>query len=216
MDDLNILKTRRLNGLNQTTNDIQKLSPAFYQNEDVVSVAEQLLGKHLCTNMEGQFTSGIITETEAYNGITDKASHAFGGRRTSRTETMYHQGGVAYIYLCYGIHSLFNVVTGKEGIPQAVLIRAIAPVAGIPIMEKRRGMHISPKRFSGGPGTLAQALGIHYSHSGISLNGNKIWIEDHGSEINSKQILAGPRVGVESAGEDALLPYRFRLINFNF
>src|SRR6185436_18626958 len=103
-----------------------------------------LLGKYLFTNFDGIFTGGIITETEAYNGVVDRASHAFGGRRTARTETMYGEGGTAYVYLCYGIHSLFNVVTNKKNDPHAVLIRAIYPTEGIDQMRIRRRRPKSP------------------------------------------------------------------------
>src|SRR5688572_7863163 len=102
-----------------------KLKRDFYTREDVVLVAKELLGKVLCTKWNGKTTSGIITETEAYEGITDRASHAYRGRRTERTEIMYSEGGTAYVYLCYGMHHLFNVVTNKKDIPHAVLIRAV-------------------------------------------------------------------------------------------
>jgi DNA-3-methyladenine glycosylase len=150
----------------------------------------------------------VITETEAYAGAGDKASHASGGRRTARNEPMYGQGGVAYVYLCYGIHHLFNVVTNREGTPHAVLVRAVHPLEGIDVMVQRRGR----VRFStGGPGTLSQALGIHTSQSGTDLLGTRIWIEDRGIVVPQKEVIVGPRVGVDYAGEDALLPYRFRI-----
>lgn len=187
----------------------KKLKKSFYNNEDVVEVSRLLLGKKLCTFFEGQFTSGIITETEAYNGITDKASHAFGGRHTARTEVMYREGGVAYIYLCYGIFSLFNVVTNKKGIPNAVLVRAIIPVDGIEIMQQRRKKPHKDKKFSAGPGTLSQALGLHFTQTGISLAGNEIWIEETGIKPDPDKIITGPRIGVDYAGDDAKLPYRF-------
>jgi DNA-3-methyladenine glycosylase len=186
-----------------------KLPLDFYLQEDVVKVSRQLLGKVLCTRLNNQLTSGIITETEAYEGVTDKASHAFGGRLTDRTKTMFKEGGVAYVYLCYGIHHLFNVVTHSEGTPHAVLIRAIQPLDGIEIMEKRRKMKSTSKSFSGGPGSLTVALGINTKHTGTDLLGEKIWIEDRGIKVNQKEIIVGPRVGVAYAGEDALLPYRF-------
>jgi len=189
-----------------------KLDKRFYLQEDVVEAARNLLGKYLFTRFDGQLTGGIITETEAYAGVIDKASHAFGGRRTNRTETMYSEGGTAYVYLCYGMYSLFNVVTNKKDIPHAVLIRALHPVVGLDIMEKRRKMKPASKNFSGGPGTLSIALGIHFtSHNGLPLAGSEIWIEDRKLKIAPSQITIGPRVGVESAGKDALLPYRFRI-----
>src|SRR6187401_2200797 len=108
-----------------------KLDDSFYVREDVVQISRELLGKVLVTRMGNKITSGIITETEAYNGIIDKASHAYNNRRTKRTEIMYHVGGTAYIYLCYGIHSLFNVVTNEKDIPDAVLVRSIIPDRGL-------------------------------------------------------------------------------------
>ncbi len=186
-----------------------KLIEDFYLNPDVISVARQLLGKVLFTGFNGKITAGIITETEAYNGIPDRASHAYGGRRTNRTEIMYRQGGTSYVYLCYGIHSLFNVVTNKEGIPHAVLIRSIYPFSGEKIILKRRNaLKITPDLFRG-PGKVASALGIHYSQSGVSLLGNKIWIEDRGIKFKDTDIAITPRIGVGYAGKDALLPYRF-------
>jgi DNA-3-methyladenine glycosylase len=186
-----------------------KLPRSFYTRSDVVLIAKELLGKYLFTNFDGIFTGGIIIETEAYNGVIDRASHAFGGRRTARTEIMYGEGGTAYVYLCYGIHSLFNVVTNKKKDPHAVLIRAIHPTHGIEHMLRRRKISDIKKNLSSGPGTLSEALGIHYSHSGLSLLGNKIWIEDKGIVIAKKEIEVSSRIGVDYAGEDAKLPYRF-------
>lgn len=186
-----------------------KLDESFYIRDDVVKISRQLLGKVLVTRFGNKITSGIITETEAYRGITDKASHAYNNRRTARTEIMYRKGGTAYVYLCYGIHSLFNVVTNKENIPHAVLIRAVVPEKGIKIMLNRRGVAASGRKIFSGPGSVSQALGIHYSHTGENLSGNKIWIEDAGHTILPAQIKVSPRIGVDYAGTDALLPYRF-------
>lgn len=185
-----------------------KLTKDFYLQTDVVSVAKQLLGKSLCTKIEGKTCKAIITETEAYNGIIDKASHAYGNRNTPRTSTLYLKGGVAYIYLCYGIHHLFNVVTHSESIPHAVLIRAIQPVSGIEHMMRRRNRTKLDQLLSSGPGTLSQALGIKTSYNGEHLTGNKIWIED-APIIPKKDIVVSTRIGVDYAAEDALLPYRF-------
>jgi DNA-3-methyladenine glycosylase len=191
---------------------MSKLKKDFYQREDVVATAADLLGKYLFTKRNGKLTGGIITETEAYAGIVDKASHAFGGRRTPRTEIMYREGGTSYVYLCYGMYSLFNVVTNKKDIPHAVLIRAIHPVTGLEEMSKRRKLKTESKNFSSGPGILSIALGIHFkTHNGLSLLGPDIWIEDRNLEIKSSSILTGPRIGVAYAGKDAKLPYRFRI-----
>ncbi len=185
-----------------------KLSTDFYLQPDVVKISKDLLGKVLYTKINGIVTSAIITETEAYAGVTDKASHAYGGRRTKRTETMYQIGGTAYVYLCYGIHHLFNVVTNQANIPHAVLIRAVKPLEGTETMFLRR-KKADLNRLTTGPGTLSQALGIGVQHSGISLLKDKIWIEDQGIQINPQKIQMGPRIGVDYAAEDALLPYRF-------
>lgn len=187
----------------------KKLSEQFYTGADVVAIAKKLLGKQLVSLIDDQISSGIIVETEAYNGRTDRACHAFGGRRTARTETMYQQGGVGYVYLCYGIHHLFNVVTHQEAYADAVLIRAIEPEEGMDLMLTRRNMsHLKP-RITAGPGCLSQALGIDRSHDGMSLLSETIWIEDRGLQVADNEIEAGPRVGVAYAKEDALLPWRF-------
>lgn len=185
-----------------------KISPSFYRQEDVIKLASDLLGKVLCTSMHGVLTKGIILETEAYNGIHDKACHAYQGKRTQRTEIMFHEGGKAYVYLCYGIHHLFNIVTGEENTPTAILIRAIEPLEGVEEMLSRRAKQ-TLKNLTGGPGTLSQALGIHSSHSGISLSENEIWLEDHGIHVPENEIEITPRIGIAYAQEDALLPYRF-------
>ncbi|MSQ79541.1 MAG: DNA-3-methyladenine glycosylase [Flavobacteriaceae bacterium] len=187
------------------------LSEKFYLQPDVVKTAKELLGKKLCTLVDGHFTSGIITETEAYNGVIDKASHAYGGRRTARNEAMYSQGGKAYIYLCYGIHHLFNVVTGDEGTPTAVLIRAIEPLEGIEVILHRRNKTKLDKTLTVGPGSMSQALGISTKLNGILLQKQKIWIEESENKMKPSQILASPRIGVNYAGDDALLPYRFTI-----
>ena len=187
------------------------LKRSFYLQEDVVLVAKDLLGKVLCTHINGKFTSGIITETEAYAGVFDKASHAFGGKRTPRNENMYARGGTSYVYLCYGIHHLFNVVTNAENIPHAILVRAIKPIEGIETILKRRNQKSIAKNTSGGPGTISQALGITTKLNGTDLTGKTIWLQDEGIKVIQKNIIVGPRIGVDYAGEDAKLPYRFIL-----
>ena len=165
----------------------------------------------LYTKFDGKLTSGIIVETEAYAGVDDKASHAYRDRRTSRMEVMYAVGGTAYVYLCYGIHHLFNVVTNVEGIPHAVLIRAIEPVDGIDIMLQRRNMSKPLPKLTAGPGILSQALGISTSHSGVSLFGDEIWIEESEFSIDNNDFISSPRVGCQFAGKDANNPWRFRI-----
>ncbi|MBE5319338.1 DNA-3-methyladenine glycosylase [Pedobacter sp. MR2016-19] len=186
-----------------------KLKPEYYLNEDVVGLAKDLLGKVLYTKIGDEITAGIIVETEAYFGIKDKASHAYGGRRTNRTETMYGSGGIAYVYLCYGMHHLFNVVTSVENDPHAVLIRGIEPLVGIEIIEERRNMPHTKGAISAGPGSAAKALGIDKTFNAKNLSGDDIWIEDHGVKYNEEDIAATPRVGIAYAKEHALLPWRF-------
>jgi DNA-3-methyladenine glycosylase len=188
---------------------MNKLASSFYERTDVVAIARELIGKVLCTQIEGKYTAGIITETEAYAGITDRASHAFGGRRTQRTEVMYANGGTAYVYFCYGMHSLFNIVTNTQGDPHAVLIRGIKPLEGIDIMLSRSGKPKVDRAFGNGPGKVAKILGISCSHTGISLLDNTIWVEDRKIKIDKSLIQCGPRIGVDYAGEDAKLLYRF-------
>jgi DNA-3-methyladenine glycosylase len=187
----------------------KKLPRRFYERDDVVRISRQLLGKILCTEFNGEFTSGVITETEAYCGRSDKACHANNGLRTARTETMYEQGGTAYVYLCYGIHHLFNVVTNRRGIADAVLIRAVQPLNGSSTILNRRNRDRLKPGVSNGPGKLTMALGIRTDYDGIDLLGNHIWIEDRGINYSDTQISSSPRIGVDYAGEDAKKPWRF-------
>jgi DNA-3-methyladenine glycosylase len=186
----------------------------------VVEIARQLIGKKLVTCFDDVITSGIITETEAYAGVEDRASHAYGGRYTRRTSVMYQSGGTAYVYLCYGIHSLFNVVTNISGVPDAVLIRSVEPVEGVERMVGRTRKMKVDRALGRGPGNVSKCLGIHFSHSGLPvtiINGQstagalKIWLENTSDVLNKEDISVGPRIGVSYAGEDALLPYRFLL-----
>jgi DNA-3-methyladenine glycosylase len=186
-----------------------KLPKSYYLQEDVVALAKDLIGKVLVTKIDGCLTSGIISETEAYNGVVDKACHAYGGRRTGRTEVMFGKGGVSYVYLCYGIHNLFNIVTNTENIPQAILVRAIIPLKGKEAILDRRNSKVFKKDLCVGPGKVTGALGIGLSHNALDLTGKTIWLEDDQIKVNSKNILCGPRIGVDYAGEDAKLPYRF-------
>lgn len=187
-----------------------KLPLTFYQRQDVVKIARDLIGKVLCTRIgEEQLTSGIITETEAYCGRGDKACHANNGTRTDRTETMYQAGGIAYIYLCYGIHHLFNVVTNVENKADAVLIRAVQPLDGKEKMLQRRNKQDINPSLTAGPGRLTQALGIKTPLDGTALTNNTIWIEDREVGFSGSNLVATERVGVDYAGEDAKLPWRF-------
>lgn len=185
------------------------LPHSYYLSNDVVAISRDLLGKYLFTNIDGAVTGGMIVETEAYNGIIDRASHAFGNRRTPRTQTMFEEGGRAYVYLCYGIHEMFNIVTAVEGTPHAILIRGIEPTVGLDIMQFRRNMSVIKPTITAGPGSVAKALGISRKINGYSMLSDTIWVEDQAVQFNDADIKAGPRIGVAYAGEDALLPYRF-------
>lgn len=188
---------------------MMKLPRSFYLREDVLQITRELLGKFLVTKFNGTLTSGMITEAEAYAGVIDSASHAHKGRRTNRTKIMYATGGTAYVYLCYGVHHLFNVVTNEKDIPHAILIRGIEPAEGIEMMLKRRKTKALSPSLTAGPGSLSKALGIHVKHTGLDLLGDKIWIEDRGVNIPKSEIVLTKRIGVENAGEHAHLPYRF-------
>ncbi|NLR78351.1 DNA-3-methyladenine glycosylase [Chitinophaga eiseniae] len=187
----------------------KKLPLSFYRQDDVTSIARQLLGKVLVTSIDNVRTAGVIVETEAYAGIRDRASHAWNNRRTQRTEVMYQPGGLAYVYLCYGLHYLFNVVTNVKEVPEAILVRALEPLDGIAAMQHRYP-HKNTVKMTAGPGSLCKALGIDAALNGEQLTGNRIWIEN-APAIADAQILAGTRVGVQYAGADALLPYRFSI-----
>jgi DNA-3-methyladenine glycosylase len=188
---------------------MEKLPLAFYLQTDVLAIARELIGKLLVTRFNGERTSGRIVETEAYNGAIDRASHAYGGRRTRRTEVMFGKGGVAYVYLCYGIHHLFNVVTNDRNIPHAVLVRAIEPIEGADIMLHRMNKPRLDYTVGKGPGNVCKALGIFTRHTGVSLLGDEIFIADDGFRVSPENIIASSRIGVSYAGEDAALPYRY-------
>jgi DNA-3-methyladenine glycosylase len=186
-----------------------KLPESFYTHSNVVQISRDLLGKYLFTSIDSIKTGGYIVETEAYNGVVDKASHAFGNRNTPRTSVMFRHGGIAYVYLCYGIHEMFNIVTSVEGEPHAILIRAIEPTEGIDEMLMRRKMTALKPSLTSGPGSVAKALGISRAINAISLQSDTLWLEDKGLSFTDEEVTAVPRVGVDYAGEDALLPYRF-------
>jgi DNA-3-methyladenine glycosylase len=191
----------------------RRLEAAFFQRSDVVGISRELLGTYLVTEIEGQRAAGRIVETEAYRGPDDKACHAYNHRYTERTKVMFLPGGVAYVYLCYGIHHLFNIVTAPEGVPHAVLIRAVEPVENVDLMLRRRNLSRLTPRLTAGPGVLTQALGITTAHTGLSLlaPGNPIWIEEREDLLPNESIIAGPRIGVAYAGECADWNWRFRV-----
>jgi DNA-3-methyladenine glycosylase len=189
--------------------EIKKLDYSFYGRKDVVKIARELLGKIITTEFNDGRTSGRIVETEAYHGAVDRASHAYGGRRTRRTEIMFGEAGTAYVYLCYGIHHLFNVVTNRMDIPHAILIRAAEPLEGIPLMLRRTGKKKPDSTLTSGPGNLSKALGLLTVHTGSSLSGDEVFIADDGYRPRKAEIGVSPRIGVDYAGPDAELPYRF-------
>jgi len=186
-----------------------KIPQSFYLGTDVVVISKALLGKYLFTSINGIVSGGYIVEAEAYNGTVDKASHAYGNRRTPRTEVMFREGGIAYVYLCYGIHEMLNIVTSTEGHAQAILIRAIHPTDGIDLIMERRKMEKLKSNITAGPGSVAKGLGIDRRLNGHSLQSDVLWLEDRGLSFSDDEIAAVPRIGVDYAGEDALLPYRF-------
>lgn len=176
-------------------------------------LSKQLLGKYLCVKeVDGSISKVMITETEAYKAPEDKASHAYNNRRTNRTEVMFNEGGVSYVYLCYGIHHLFNIVTGLKEEPHAILVRAAEPVENVAMIQKRRGIDQIRPQLTAGPGVLTKALGINLADNHISLiTKERIWIEDGNKLSTETDIIASPRVGIDYAGDCVDLPWRFRI-----
>lgn len=185
----------------------------FYVQSDVVALSRGLLGKYLFTEIGGKLCGGKIVETEAYSHVNDKACHSHLQKRTTRTEVMFRRGGVAYVYKIYGIYDLFNIITNVEDKADAVLIRAIEPTEGVEYMMERRNIpNPLSYRLTAGPGMLSQALGISRDLYGLPLTtGEAIWLEDHHASVEEEDVMASPRVGIDYAGEDALLPWRFRV-----
>ena len=185
---------------------MQKIPQSFYLRNDVVKIAKELLGKVLVTKWDNEYTSGRIVEAEAYAGEIDKASHASKGK-TKRTSVIFEEGGTAYVYLCYGIHEMFNIVTNKNGIAHAILIRAVEPMEGIDIMLRRTGKKVFNETLTRGPGNVGKAFGFHRSQCGLSLQSDELYLADDGYKVDKKLVVASPRIGVDYAGEDALLDY---------
>lgn len=185
----------------------KKIPRNFYLNEDTLSVARELLGKLLVIPDEnGRRISGMIVETEAYLGPTDRAAHSFGGRRTPRNEVMYGPAGHVYVFFVYGMYYQFNVVCGPVDKPHAILIRAVEPVEGIEIMRERRG-EMKDRNLTSGPGKLCIALAIDRDLNGEDLLDKKVWLEDH--RTFTDEIAIGRRIGIDYAGEDTQKPWRF-------
>ena len=185
-----------------------KLPREFYTRSNVLTVARDLLGKLLVAPMEdGRRVSGMIVEVEAYRGSEDRASHAYGGRRTNRTETMYGPGGTAYVYFVYGMYNQFNVVTNVENVPHAILVRALEPVEGLDIIRRRRAGR-SEYEWTSGPGRVCLALGIDRRLDKADLLGRRVWLEE-GISISPRQIARGPRIGIDYAEKWITRPWRF-------
>lgn len=188
--------------------------PKEFFMPDVWSVAQALLGKIIVVSLPEGEVAIRITETEAYGGISDRACHAYGGRRTNRTAPMYEEGGTLYIYKCYGIHHMLNIVTGEVNNPCAVLIRAGEPLWGIELMSRRR-QQSNPLRLTVGPGALTAALGIPLHWSGQSaLSHPHFFLYDDGFQVG--KIACGRRIGVEYAGPDAEKPWRYWIDSSKF
>lgn len=188
---------------------MSKLPPGYYIENDVVSIAKDLIGKYLFVHTENVTTGGIIVETEAYRGPEDLGSHAYNNRRTQRNDIMYYAGGVVYMYICYGIHDMLNIVTGPANTAHAVLIRAIEPTEGIEVMRQRRKVLHEDTRLCRGPGALAKALALKKVHNGISLQENEIWIEDRGPVFAEEAVIAGARIGLNISEPYKSIPWRF-------
>lgn len=192
----------------------RKISETYFKNEDVDFLARDLIGKKIFTFFDGQLTGGSITETEAYAGVGDKACHAHLGRFTERTKVMYESGGIAYIYLCYGIHHLFNIVTNTKGNADAILVRGFEPEIGIETIMKRRQKSKIQKNLTAGPGNVSQALGLSKAQNAQSVSSDELWLED-GKKFD-ENIVETTRIGIDYAEEDAELPWRFYQKNSKF
>ena len=190
---------------------MKKLSLSFYQRKEVVAIAKDLIGKIVVTNIDGKITSGRIVETEAYVANVDKASHAYNGRRTLRNEAMYAEGGAVYVYICYGMHNMLNIVTNDLNVPDAILIRALEPINGIEIMLERTGKIMLDNTLTKGPGNVAKAMGISKNISGLMVGEKIINIYKDDISFFQNEIGTSKRIGIDGAGTDAFLPYRFYL-----
>ena len=189
-----------------------KLPREFYLRPDVLTVAKDLIGKLLVVpGPKGERVSGKIVEVEAYRGPEDRASHAYGGRRTKRTEMMYGSGGVAYVYFVYGMYYQFNVVSNVADTPHAILVRALEPVEGLEIMRERRHTH-PDRNLTSGPGQLCIAMGIDRTLNGADLLGDRVWLEEF-ETVPPRQIAKGPRIGIDYAQEWITKPWRFWIKN---
>jgi len=182
----------------------------YFQNPDILFLAKDLLGKILCTDFNGELCKAAIIETEAYKAPEDKGSHAFNNLRTKRTEIMFQEGGCAYVYLCYGIHSMVNVVSGPKDSAHAILIRAVEPILNTEIMKHRVQTKKKDILLGSGPGNVCKAMGIHTSNNGeLLFQKGEIWIEEGEKTYSKSNVIASPRVGIAYAKEWARKNWRF-------
>lgn len=191
----------------------KKLSREEYLKDPFDFAKNVLLGSYLYTYIDDKLTGGMITEVEVYPGGKDKGSHTYLNKKTKRTEVIFGPGGYAYVYFIYGMYHQFCTVVCEEGIPSAILVRALEPIVGIETMKKRRKTE-SLENLTTGPGKVTQALGItKQNHYGADLTGDEIWIEPRMQRILKKDIVATPRIGIDYAGVYAKKPWRFVLKN---
>jgi len=192
-------------------NPLRMLPLSYFEATDTVALARHLIGKVLVTNFDGLRTAGRIVETEAYLGTVDRASHAYRGR-TRRTEVMFGPAGRAYVYLCYGLHQMFNIVVREEGVPHAILVRALEPLEGQETMLRRTGKGAVDTTLTRGPGNVGKAMGFHTRQCGLRLDSDELFVADDGFCWPEAAIGVSARIGVAYAGVDAGLPYRFYVI----
>lgn len=190
---------------------MKRLPRSFYDRTDVLLITKELIGKVVRTNINGEITSGRIVEAEAYAGVTDRASHAFNGRRTAKNEQMYSPAGTVYMYICYGMHMMLNIVTNKKDVPDAILVRALEPLEGVDVMLARTGKSSLDYTLTKGPGKVAKALGLSKLQSGLEFGAEAIDLLDDGFRLDEEAIGTSKRIGVDSAGEAAEYPYRYYL-----
>lgn len=186
----------------------KRLDKSFYAR-DTIDVARELLGQRLVHVLpDGRRLSGRILETEAYLGSEDPAAHSFGGRRTDRTEPMFGEPGLSYVYFIYGMYFCFNIVTAEKGIPEAVLVRAVEPVEGIEdMLERKPGSEVW--QLANGPGKLCQALQINRSQNALDLTTSRqLFLEEDGA-LKDGRIIDGPRVGIGNLHDAVHWPLRF-------
>jgi len=190
-----------------------KLDLDFYLRDNTIQISKDLLGKFLFTKSKGIITGGMIVETEAYTGINDRASHVYNNKKTTRTKTMYKNGGISYVYLCYGMHHLFNIITNKKKHPHAILVRAIEPTKGLKKMISRRNIKSNQYNLTNGPAKLTKALNIDLNDNNICLVNSRIWLEDRKNFLLDSNIIKTTRIGIDNAGEYVNKPWRFYIKN---